>query len=188
MKQQFFSEDDFYLLRKHIKEVYDESCSYIKSSDKILNILEIGPCKQNHFSGLEVDWLEKNASFLGHNYKTFDICGDVDYRGSIEDCKHLFSNETFDVIIVLSVLEHVEDIFKAANEIARICKPQGRVFIETPFMFKVHGPVPDYWRLSEYAYQCLFSNMFEINMNSYPKNSFGKNSFALSYGATLIKK
>jgi len=188
MEQQFFSEDDFYFLRQHIKEVYDEACSYIKKSDKILNILEIGPCRQIHFPGLEVDWIEKNASFLGHNYKTFDICGDVDYQGSIEDCKVFFKDETFDVIIILSVLEHVEDIYSAVEELSRICKPEGRIFIETPFMFKVHGPVPDYWRLSEYAYRYFFSNKFEINMSSYPKNAFGKNSSALSYGATLIKK
>jgi hypothetical protein len=186
MIQKFFSEDDFYLLRQHIKEVYDQASEYIKKSDKKLKILEIGPSTTSHFDEFEVDWIGKNAKHLGHDYVTFDICGDVDYIGTIEDCE--FQNETFDVVIALSVLEHVKDIYSAAKEITRITNKNGKVFLETPFMFKVHGPVPDYWRISEYVYEFLFSDTFHIDLDSMPKNQFGKNSLALSYNAVMTKK
>lgn len=186
MKQTFFSQDDFYLLRQHIKEVYDQASYYIKNCDHKLSILEVGPCRKSHFPELSVDWIEKNSKDIGHDYKTFDICGDVDYVGTIEKC--VFEDESYDVVILLSVLEHVEDIFSASKEISRITKSGGKVFLQTPFMFKIHGPIPDYWRLSEYAYTSLFSKNFDIELDTYPKNNFGKNSYPLSYNAILTKK
>lgn len=186
MIQKFFSEDDFYFLRQHIKEVYDQASEYIKNSDRKLKILEIGPSTTTHFEEFRVDWIGKNAKNLGHEYATFDICGNVDYIGTIENCE--FEDETFDVVIALSVLEHVRDIYGASKELSRITKIGGKVFLETPFMFKVHGPLPDYWRISEYVYEFLFSDTFDIQLDSMPKNEFGKNSLALSYTAVMNKK
>ena len=115
------------------------------------------------------------------------VVGQVDQIGSIEDCSTFFSNETFDVVIALSVLEHVENIFKASEEITRIVKRGGKVFLETPFLWRIHGPVPDYWRISEYAYTSMFSKNFNIDIDTFPENEFGKNSYPLSYNVILDK-
>ena len=186
--QTFFSRDDFYLLRKHIKEIYDEACEYVKNSSKKLSILEVGPSTQTFFENTNTDWLQNNAQQLGHNYCTLDVVGDVDYLGSIEDCS-FFKNETFDVVIILSVLEHVANPFLAAQEISRIVKPKGKVYIQTPFLYKVHNPTPnDYWRFTEYAYDQLFSSDFNLNLTTFPENQRGKNSFPLSYNVIMNKK
>lgn len=183
--QKFFSEDDFYLLRKHIKEIYDQSVEYIQKSDKKLNILEIGPSDKVWFEGLETNWIKNNSKNIGHSYTSFDVCGDVDYIGTIEKCP--FKDSQFDVVIALSVLEHVQDIFSASKELSRITKSGGKVFLETPFLWRIHGPVPDFWRISEYAYQFLFRDNFNIQLDTFPKNQFGKNSYPLSYNAVLEK-
>jgi SAM-dependent methyltransferase len=184
--QTFFSDDDFYHLRKHIKEIYDEAVNYIQNSKEKLTILEVGPSDTVWFDGLDTKWLKDNCKKLGHNYITLDVFGDVDYVGSIENCD-FFEDNKFDVVILLSVLEHVENIFGASKEISRITKSGGKVFLETPFLWRIHGPVPDYWRLSEYAYKYLFSENFNIEIDTYPKNEFGKNSYPLSYNVILDK-
>lgn len=183
--QKFFSDDDFYLLRKHIKEIYDQSVEYIQKSDKNLNILEIGPSDKVWFEGLETNWIKNNSKNIGHSYTSFDVCGDVDCIGTIEKCP--FKDSQFDVVIALSVLEHVQDIFSASKELSRITKSGGKVFLETPFLWRIHGPVPDFWRISEYAYQFLFQDNFDIQLDTFPKNQFGKNSYPLSYNAVLKK-
>lgn len=185
MIQNFFSDDDFYLLRKHIKYIYDEAAKYIKNSNYKLNILEIGPSRETHFSEFEVDWIEKNARNFGHEYHSFDTQGNVDFIGTIENCK--FLDETYDVVIALSVLEHVGNIFNASKEITRITKSHGKVFLETPFAFKIHGPVPDYWRITNFTYDFLFSDFFDIEINSFPDNQYEKNCIALSYAAVMTK-
>jgi len=183
--QKFFSNDDFFLLRTHIKEIYEQSVEFIKSSEKKLNILEIGPSDKVWFEGLETNWIKNNSKNIGHSYTSFDTCGDVDCIGSIEKCP--FMDSQFDVVIALSVLEHVPDIFNASKELSRITKSGGKVFLETPFLWRIHGPVPDCWRISEYAYKFLFEKNFDIDIDTFPKNEFGKNSYPLSYNVILNK-
>ena len=101
--QKFFSDDDFYLLRKHIKEIYDQATNHIRKSKSKLNILEIGPSDKVWFKGMETNWIEYNSKKIGHNYTSLDICGNVDYIGSIEECPY-FEDSKFDVILLLSVL------------------------------------------------------------------------------------
>lgn len=185
--QQFFSDDDFWLLRKHIKEIYDKSVNYIVTSAKPLRILEIGPSETVWFEGLDTNWVKNNAKQLGHRYSSFDVCGDVDVVGTIENCPQLKDSE-FDVVICLSVLEHVRDIFSASKELSRIIKPGGKLYMETPFLWRIHGPVPDYWRISEYAYEFLFGKDFEYTLDTCPENQFGKNSYPLSYNAVMTKR
>ena len=185
--QKFSSNDDFYLIRKHIKTIYDQATNHIRTSSRKLNILEIGPSDKIWFKGMETNWIKYNSKKIGHNYISFDVCGDVDYIGTIEKCP-CFNDSEFDVILLISVLEHVRDIFSASKELCRITKPNGLIFIETPFLWRIHGPIPDYWRLSEYAYEYLFGENFKIDINTFPENELGKNSYPLSYNVVLRKK
>ncbi|MFH4967901.1 methyltransferase domain-containing protein [Gaetbulibacter sp. M240] len=42
-------------------------------------------------------------------------------------------DNTFDTIIAYHILEHISDDKKAMTELFRVLKPNGRVFIQTPF-------------------------------------------------------
>jgi len=60
----------------------------------------------------------------------------------MDACNLLYSNESFDLVVGISVLHHV-DINKAINEINRVLKPGGKaVFIEP----LVHNPISNLWR------------------------------------------
>jgi len=43
-----------------------------------------------------------------------------------------FEDDSFDVVVALAVLEHVVDPFHFMDEIARVCKPGGRIIVQVP--------------------------------------------------------
>jgi len=64
----------------------------------------------------------------------------------------------FDIVVCTEVLEHTLDPFAAVGGIRRLLKPGGLAAISTPFNFRIHGPLPDCWRFSEYGLRALFKN------------------------------
>lgn len=72
----------------------------------------------------------------------------------------------FDVIICTEVLEHTLNPFNAVNELYRILKPDGKVFVSTPFNFRIHGPLPDCWRFTEHGLRALFKDYTSIEIYS----------------------
>jgi SAM-dependent methyltransferase len=65
----------------------------------------------------------------------------------IEDLPEKYGNK-FSTVIMVSVLEHVDDPFKACEAIFKICKPGGYFFNSTPFMFPYHPSPNDNFRFS----------------------------------------
>jgi ubiquinone/menaquinone biosynthesis C-methylase UbiE len=43
-----------------------------------------------------------------------------------------YKNDSFDLVLMISVLEHVRDIRKSLSEIHRVCKPGGCVYLDIP--------------------------------------------------------
>jgi ubiquinone/menaquinone biosynthesis C-methylase UbiE len=87
-------------------------------------LLELTACGEVH--GL--DFAEKAVEYC-HSRKLHNV-----QRGSI--CEIPFSNDTFDLVIALDVIEHVQDDNRALSELYRVLKPGGMVIIFVPaFMF-----------------------------------------------------
>lgn len=72
--------------------------------------------------------------------------------------------DRFDVVVCTEVIEHTLKPFKAVAEICRVLKPGGVVLLTVPFNFRIHGPLPDCWRISEHGLRSLFDEEsgFEI--------------------------
>lgn len=192
-KQFFFSDnDDYYLLRKHMRKQADIVVEYLRQfSDRKLNILEVGPSSNlypEENDNLSTDIIGYESKKLGHSYKTLDISGNADYICSIDEVSKHVINERFDVLILLGVIEHVGNIHLLSNEFCNITNDKAKIFLNTPFMFKVHGPIPDFWRISQYGYEHLFGNKFDIEFDVFPPDELGKNSFPLSFNTVLTKK
>lgn len=190
-KQYFFSEsDDYYVIRKHMREFAESIIEFAKNSPIKLNILEVGPSSNLYLESektLTTAIIGSELKKDGHNYKTLDIDGTADYICSIEEVsKHV--NEKFDIIILLGIIEHVGNIHVLSDEFYKITNENATVFINTPYMFKVHGPIPDYWRISQYGYEHLFGKQFDLKFDTFPPNELGKNTFPLSFNVTLTKK
>lgn len=194
-KSWFFHENDDYILaRTHMYEFSKSIVDFFKSSNKTLRILEVGPSsnlyKENQYccGDISTSIIGSEARRLGHSYKTLDIEGTADFLCSIEEVSSHVGQEKFDVIVLLGIIEHVANIHLLSEEFFKITNKNAKVFINTPYMFKVHGPIPDYWRISQYGYQHLFSKHFDLEFDVYPPGELGKNSFPLSFNVTLTKK
>jgi len=95
---------------------------------------------------------------------------DVDILADAENLGGLIENESFDIILCLSVLEHTKHPEKIIREIKRILKKEGLVIVTVPFIMSLHDTPDDYWRFTKYGLLELFKD-FELveikeNMNS----------------------
>src|SRR5919204_2960475 len=59
-----------------------------------------------------------------------------------------FRDGVFDGVVFQAVLEHVRDASAALNEIARVLRPGGSVFVEVPFIQGYHAAPSDYRRFT----------------------------------------
>lgn len=73
-----------------------------------------------------------------------------------------FNAEEFDVILCMSVLEHLEGPAKAILEMKRVLKVGGSIIISVPFMFPIHDAPGDYWRFTKYGLIQLFKEGWKI--------------------------
>ncbi len=61
------------------------------------------------------------------------------------------AENTFDTIIISEVLEHISNPELTWSEMARILKPDGKIILSVPFLYKIHEAPHDYFRYTEFA-------------------------------------
>ena len=67
-----------------------------------------------------------------------------------------FDDNSFDVVLCMVVMEHLEDPKKAISEMKRVLKPGGMILVSTPFLFPIHDSPNDFWRFTKYGLALLF--------------------------------
>lgn len=86
------------------------------------------------------------------------------YRSSIKpdvlaDAKKLpFGSNTFDIALLLQVLEHVDSPDKVIKEAARVLKPNGVLVITIPFLYPLHDMPHDWARYTGSALKSFLEN------------------------------
>lgn len=103
------------------------------------------------------------------DYKIMDPVPDFhpDIVGNIHDLP--FEDNSVDAIICIAVLEHVENPFRAFEEMHRVLKPGGYCFIYVPFLFYYHAEVgyyKDFWRYTEDGVRHLSKHFTKIELQS----------------------
>lgn len=96
------------------------------------NILDVGcavgfflnVCKEHN---IHAEGLERSDFARDYGIKQF---GHTIHKGTIE--LNTIPNNSYDVITLFDVIEHVQDVNKAFMEIGRILKPNGLIVINTP--------------------------------------------------------
>jgi len=106
-------------------------------------VLELGTLQWNPgVSTHHGDWLPADAAFVKSDV---EAGGDVDVVADAHDLNP-FEDEEFDVFMAHSVWEHLRKPWIAAQAAHRVLKPGGILFIDTHFVFPLHGYPSDYCR------------------------------------------
>jgi hypothetical protein len=146
-----FDNDTFLPAREHLNTFIKRTAENIGFAGQ--KLLEIGPQERSevksNFSMCNIETLD-----IVPNYNP-DIIGDLTkYNSHIED-------STYDIITCLEILEHTVDPFSAIKELRRICKHEGYILFSAPLNWRIHGPIPDCWRFTEFGWTVLLKD-FDI--------------------------
>jgi SAM-dependent methyltransferase len=119
-------------------------------------VLDIAPQTHEGISKLVPSRIDVETLDIDPQYNPTFV-GDICTRTSMP------SNH-YDAVFCTEVLEHVSNPFLAINEIKRILKPGGYLFASSPFGFRIHGPLPDNWRISEHGWRELLKTFEHIDI------------------------
>jgi hypothetical protein len=145
---------------------------YVKQGDKICDVGNQGkfiPAYKNHRI-VTIDIDESTAPDIVTDITRYD---------------HAISDETFDGVMCTEVLEHVVDPFAAVRQLHRVVKLSGFILITTPLNTRIHGPIPDCWRFTEFGLRVLFRDFKIVHFEKL--NTPDRNLFPLHY-ATIVQR
>ncbi len=96
-----------------------------------------------------------------------------------------FADESIDAVFSNAVLEHVQRPWRVADEIYRILRPGGRVFINVPFLNVIHD-AHDYFRFTDKGLEVLFSRFRKIRSGVSGGPSSFVGPFLVEYTACFV--
>jgi SAM-dependent methyltransferase len=110
--------------------------------------------------GLRNVYYDNVVNFEIVDYPTTDVLGIGE--------KLPFKSNTFDAVFSLNVLEHVKNPFECANEIIRVLKPEGILYVVVPFLQPFHGYPNHYYNMTSSGLKNLFSGQIQIIESTVP--------------------
>jgi SAM-dependent methyltransferase len=93
---------------------------------------------------------------------SFDIYNSVNVDFIADAHSIPLKDETFDLIIIQAVLEHVLSPNKVVDECYRVLKTCGYIYAETPFLQAVHEGAYDFTRYTVLGHRILFEKFKKI--------------------------
>jgi len=138
-----------------------------KNIDKIKGpILEVG--SKNYGNTQDLRSLFENVDYIGIDMEygnKVDVV--LDLTEDFEFIEKKLEGRRFRTIVCFSVLEHCSNPFKMCNNIERLLRDNGLVFISVPFSWRIHGYPNDYWRFTPEGIKVLFPNLkFDLKEGS----------------------
>lgn len=80
----------------------------------------------------------------------------VDVVANVEELS--FPDGSFGTVLAMSTFEHVAHFWKAFDEVRRVLRPDGALFLCVPFYFHIHAHPNDYWRFTPTALELLLKD------------------------------
>lgn len=87
--------------------------------------------------------------------RTWNYAG-LDVLGNLRDLP--FADNCFDAAVCIQTLEHVNEPMRVINEIGRVLKPGGRLFLSAPMSWHQHQKPHDYFRYTSFGFRYLLEN------------------------------
>jgi SAM-dependent methyltransferase len=125
------------------------------------DVLDVGSYDVN---GNYREMIERHA---GWHYTGLDVCAGPNVDVVSADPYHFpFEDNTFDLLISGSTMEHVEAIWLWVPELVRVLKPGGMLSIVTHWSFKEHKYPIDCWRIMPDGMKYLFDQTGKLERYS----------------------
>lgn len=148
-----------------IEQIQQKVSEHFKGAGK-LSLLNVGSKNTQETKKIKLfNWLFD----LGTEVECFDLEYDLNYvqqtphsfYGDICHCPQI-QDESFDIVYIYNVLEHTKEPWNAAQECARICKPNGIIIVGSPFAWYYHKHPIDYWRFTHEGLEFLFQRTGQV--------------------------
>ena len=96
--------------------------------------------------------------YAGSQYVGLDMSEGKDVDVIVDLCKGVgpLAENHFDLGICCSVLEHVEKPWLFAENLTRLIRPGGRLYMSVPWVWRYHAYPDDYFRFSHRGVMSLF--------------------------------
>ena len=121
---------------------------------------------QLYLKGLTLDVGSKKPRYahLCEKLVALDIHG-FEGVNVLADAHNLpFKNNSFDNIIMISLLEHVQEPHRVIKEAWRVLKNNGTIVIHVPFMYPIHGDPNDYYRFTDEGLRYLLRDFYILKL------------------------
>ncbi len=133
--------------------------------DYLINI-----ANKNHWRVLEIGSREVTGAssmrerLCNSEYVGFDFYsgGNVDVVGDVHKLSSYFNDEKFDLIFTSACFEHFAMPWIASQEIVKLLKVGGYIFVETHYSYSSHERPWHYFQFSENALEVLFNREMGI--------------------------
>jgi SAM-dependent methyltransferase len=164
-----FDNSTFSLARDHLAAFVKRTATKLRGQSG--RLLEVGPQERllvrETFNNFSVDTFD-----VVDNYKP-TIVGDITKHNST------IPDATYDCIVCMEVIEHTVNPFDTIKEIRRILRHEGFLLISAPLNWRIHGPSPDCWRITEHGWNALLRDfdIVEIDILESP----GRELFPIRY-------
>lgn len=136
--------------RNHLNRFIERNAEAMSATGKML---EVGPEGRTYVQECFPGWSIDSLDIVAANNPT--------YVGDITVENKAIKSHSYDAVACLEVLEHTLNPFGAIEELKRILKHEGILLISAPLNFRIHGPIPDCWRFTEFGWRVLLKD-FEI--------------------------
>jgi SAM-dependent methyltransferase len=80
----------------------------------------------------------------------------VDQVANVEALPHVTGS--IGTVVSLNTFEHVPRFWRGFEEVYRVLRPDGALFISCPFYFHIHDHPSDYWRFTPEAFDLLLQD------------------------------
>jgi SAM-dependent methyltransferase len=158
-------DEHFLIIRRAVSNAINEIYKFIVSEKSgTRNILVVAPDEHDNLGPFQ---LTQNAE---HDFRIHTLQLDptipATYHADITKTNLFIPENLYDLVICTEVVEHCSNPFKAVNEIQRLLKVGGVALFTSPFDFRIHGPRPDNWRISEDGWQALLESWEIVSITS----------------------
>ncbi len=136
-------------------------------------------------------WMKQYQPLFGDrcgNYVGLDVSAGphVDVVGDVHRLP--FKASSFDVVLCLEVLEHVERPWVAVEEIRRVLKPGGHLIASAPFIFPFHPCPIDCWRFTSQGWSVLLQKYEDVKIERIGNSTTTFILFPTLYAGRLPKE